>query len=117
MGKVGNHFFYIEYKSYRFEVNGIQGMGNTPGGINERRHLAVDLFLDDFISLCIKVVEPQGKDIEPVPNIVMNHNGYSLSFFFLGFDIFKHKFFLMKNLSFMLNILFFDNPADKRPVG
>jgi hypothetical protein len=117
MGKVGNHFFYIEYKSYRFEVNGIQGMGNTPGGINERRHLAVDLFLDDFISLCIKVVEPQGKDIEPVSNIVMDHYGYSLSFFFLGFDIFKHKFFLMKNLSFMLNIFFFDNPADKRPVG
>ncbi|WP_228728473.1 hypothetical protein [Chryseobacterium endalhagicum] len=47
----------------------------------------------------------------------MNHDGYSFPFFFLRFDVFKDQIFLMQNLSFMLNILFFDDPADKRPVG
>ncbi|KFF16190.1 hypothetical protein [Chryseobacterium sp. JM1] len=46
----------------------------------------------------------------------MNHDGNSFSLFFLCFDVFQDKLFLVKNFSFMLNIFLLNDPADKRSV-
>lgn len=65
-------------------------MGNTSGSINQGRHLTVDIFFDELITLSIEVIQPQRKNIEAVSDIIMNHHSNSFPFFFLGLDVFQN---------------------------
>ncbi|OMP13377.1 di/tri peptide transporter 2, partial [Corchorus olitorius] len=88
-------------------------MGNCPGRIDQGRHLCGYIFPDELVSFGIQVIKPQGKNIEPVPDVIMNHDRDPFALFFLSPDIFQHQAFLMMYFCFILGIFFFDNPGNE----